>query len=480
MSDMSQGAGWWQASDGKWYAPERHPDYLAPAPVTVPAPVTGMSAPVAPSIRRAPINQAMMAQALAGQSTIGQRAKEVTLPYSDGGGPVQVLDRDIHAEEGRRPATPRSVLADTAVGADVELGVHLGSGTVSSQVPVLRLFIYVIVGAFSLQVLPFLALGDHGVNGLALLTHNANGLSHSLLLLAYLGQVLMILDVAFLLALLLSRSFRVVTTLLGISLTLGIVTVALSAAGRFYVNAAWAVVWVLFVGYVRRQVKQEAGRASFHEGGRRRFSALELGLAVYIILITVGFGALTWHSYRTVSVSTPSAQATIVYADGAHSTGPATDPAPTTYVEQTVSAHDFTVSLRFDPNSSAVVDYHTAGTVGTLPVPGLDRVAITGDQLNATSQVVVTVNRLGPTGTAPTDVAPCPPPGHVDPIDVSVPVTVMGQSTSVCGLTDQAVATFSGAGGEYEVEFTAPFVTGTPPPLNALVIGAIADSIKVG
>lgn len=25
MSDQSQGPGWWQASDGKWYAPELHP-----------------------------------------------------------------------------------------------------------------------------------------------------------------------------------------------------------------------------------------------------------------------------------------------------------------------------------------------------------------------------------------------------------------------------------------------------------------------
>lgn len=27
MSDVSQGVGWWQASDGKWYAPELHPDH---------------------------------------------------------------------------------------------------------------------------------------------------------------------------------------------------------------------------------------------------------------------------------------------------------------------------------------------------------------------------------------------------------------------------------------------------------------------
>ena len=31
MSDVSQGPGWWIASDGKWYPPELHPDYRAAA-----------------------------------------------------------------------------------------------------------------------------------------------------------------------------------------------------------------------------------------------------------------------------------------------------------------------------------------------------------------------------------------------------------------------------------------------------------------
>jgi hypothetical protein len=38
VSDTSQGEGWWEASDGKWYAPELHPDYVAPAPEPEPAP----------------------------------------------------------------------------------------------------------------------------------------------------------------------------------------------------------------------------------------------------------------------------------------------------------------------------------------------------------------------------------------------------------------------------------------------------------
>jgi len=30
MADVSQGSGWWVATDGKWYPPHLHPSYLAP------------------------------------------------------------------------------------------------------------------------------------------------------------------------------------------------------------------------------------------------------------------------------------------------------------------------------------------------------------------------------------------------------------------------------------------------------------------
>ena len=32
MSDTSQGPGWWQASDGKWYPPESSPTAASPHP----------------------------------------------------------------------------------------------------------------------------------------------------------------------------------------------------------------------------------------------------------------------------------------------------------------------------------------------------------------------------------------------------------------------------------------------------------------
>src|ERR1700722_3073329 len=46
MSDISQGPGWWQASDGKWYRPEQHPNYVAPpAPPAPPPPPAPPSPP---------------------------------------------------------------------------------------------------------------------------------------------------------------------------------------------------------------------------------------------------------------------------------------------------------------------------------------------------------------------------------------------------------------------------------------------------
>ncbi|MGI9602983.1 MAG: hypothetical protein ACR2QE_13940 [Acidimicrobiales bacterium] len=48
MSDHSQGAGWWQAADGKWYAPERHPDYSPPPPPPPPPPGAQTPPPAEP------------------------------------------------------------------------------------------------------------------------------------------------------------------------------------------------------------------------------------------------------------------------------------------------------------------------------------------------------------------------------------------------------------------------------------------------
>ena len=52
MSDTSQGPGWWQASDGKWYSPEQRPGYQPPDTATTVAPTppspVGADGPMGP------------------------------------------------------------------------------------------------------------------------------------------------------------------------------------------------------------------------------------------------------------------------------------------------------------------------------------------------------------------------------------------------------------------------------------------------
>src|SRR4051794_26597961 len=62
MSDATQGPGWWQASDGKWYPPEQHPDLGNPtqpvesvSPTEAVPPSTPPPAPVPPTQAMAPV-----------------------------------------------------------------------------------------------------------------------------------------------------------------------------------------------------------------------------------------------------------------------------------------------------------------------------------------------------------------------------------------------------------------------------------------
>ena len=76
MSDVSQGPGWWQASDGKWYRPEQHPNYqppsLPPPPPNPPpaspspasAPPPQVLSPTSPVVPLAPAHGAVRKMAL--------------------------------------------------------------------------------------------------------------------------------------------------------------------------------------------------------------------------------------------------------------------------------------------------------------------------------------------------------------------------------------------------------------------------------
>src|SRR5271165_1446329 len=48
VSVVSQGPGWWLASDGRWYPPHLHPDYRLPPPPPSPWPAPGTIATAPP------------------------------------------------------------------------------------------------------------------------------------------------------------------------------------------------------------------------------------------------------------------------------------------------------------------------------------------------------------------------------------------------------------------------------------------------
>jgi len=64
MSDVSGGAGWWQASDGKWYRPEQHPSYRPP-PVPPTPPHTPHNGGAAQAVVSAPVIPAVATKASA-------------------------------------------------------------------------------------------------------------------------------------------------------------------------------------------------------------------------------------------------------------------------------------------------------------------------------------------------------------------------------------------------------------------------------
>jgi len=54
MVNLSGGPGWWQASDGKWYPPETHPDYQAPVAFSEQPGTSGAPPTALPQRRQAP------------------------------------------------------------------------------------------------------------------------------------------------------------------------------------------------------------------------------------------------------------------------------------------------------------------------------------------------------------------------------------------------------------------------------------------
>lgn len=127
------------------------------------------------------------------------------------------------------------------------------------------------------------------------------------------------------------------------------------------------------------------------------YTSYEVGLATYITCaLIIAVSLLVYNQAEVQHALTPH-YTTKTTANGTVSKdAPKSDPAPSTYTLQTYDAHDFKVSMKFDPNSYAVIDYVPAqiGDNGkAIAGSSNDEVNIFGNPLDSTNVLVVEVTK---------------------------------------------------------------------------------------
>lgn len=173
---------------------------------------------------------------------------------------------------------------------------------------------------------------------------------------------------------------------------------------------------------------------------QKGYTTRELMLSGYIILVIIIAIVLIISDHNTISKITNGNTATITKQNGSTSTSrPKSDPVPTKYVNQTVSGHDFKVTLMFDPNAYAQVDYHPNQVApnGTVTLLGNDEVDIIGNPIGSSNQVIISVVKDAPSNG-----------GIITPKEVSrlelvnvFTATIMGTPYIIYGYTDSVPGT---------------------------------------
>jgi hypothetical protein len=354
-----------------------------------------------------------------------------------------------------------------------------GSGldTVSNRVPALRVFLLIGVGAATLHFLTYLSLRSEFENSVAFVS-GTSGRAHTLVLLSYVVQAFAVVNLLVFLALLLSRSFATVRMLLAVALVWSALNVILAIVLKSSVTTVWALATALYVGNVFTRVGRAQAAESFSDTDNGDgYSPLELALAGYMIILTIATGLVTFNLHSTTTAPSSSGQSIITYANGSSGGTPGIDSAPSAYVEQTVSAHDFKVSLNFDPDSTATVNYFPLQTVGGSTNPGIDAIDINGNLLHTTTEVVITVQKEGAAGAITMDPRSCQTAGGVPSLNFKA--TIMGQPTSVCGVLPKVLTLVNAGGVQYQLVFSVPQLADAAAPTTSAALQAIATSIKI-
>ena len=114
MSDTSQGEGWWQASDGKWYAPHLHPDVRDSSESTDP------SKPSDPTTEKPPAPTGPMAEVGMAPAPDSESFPEHMIPTIAGAAAISTATEQAARAAAARQAsetTPPTEVMPSATGA---------------------------------------------------------------------------------------------------------------------------------------------------------------------------------------------------------------------------------------------------------------------------------------------------------------------------------------------------------------------------
>lgn len=191
--------------------------------------------------------------------------------------------------------------------------------------------------------------------------------------------------------------------------------------------------------------------------------------AIGICIIAFIVGGIGYH-YITTRAAVHQAEARVAILSDATTyqnnnnnspNGSLSDPLVSNYAPVTLKAHDFSLSLNFDPNYSATIHFIPTTTYNGIKTARQEDIFITGNELGTADKMSVDVTRVGVNsgGVNPTE---CASPNSTPPIHQGINLlnyaTVMGQKVAVCGFNQQSTsrtAYFKANGIYYSADFNA-------------------------